>query len=361
MRRKQTKAPRGCFWRGDTLFARVRIKGRLVRWSLQTSDPKVAAERREKGKDRVIADIHGDAKRSFVEVMELWATEIKKQVGPSTAKRYGCSLDQMMPWLDGKALHDVDSRLVAEIRRARAAADVTNATIKRDLVALSSVLNYAIDQGWRDDNPVLPLMRRIKERRDPIVLPNRIHLDLLIARCPGMVADVVRAAIATGARQDELLKARRDQIDHDRRVLTVIGKGAKLRAIALDPYDGYALLRGLPTFARSPLLFWHSDGEDYKNFSSQFAAIVARTAEWAKANGIDFRPFRFHDLRHYHAVTWLKDGRSIYDLQARLGHTSIKTTEMYLRYLTPDEERVAKGVAAASLPSAPTLKVIEGK
>jgi hypothetical protein len=30
---------------------------------------------------------------------------------------------------------------------------VTNATIKRDLVALSSVLNFAIDQGWRDDNP----------------------------------------------------------------------------------------------------------------------------------------------------------------------------------------------------------------
>src|SRR5215831_5869814 len=65
-----------------------------------------------------------------------------------------------------------------------------------------------------------------------------------------------------------------------------------------------------------------------------------RTAAWAKENGIDFRPFRFHDLRHYHAVTWLKDGRSIYDLQARLGHRSIKTTEDYLRYLTPDEERV---------------------
>jgi len=99
----------------------------------------------------------------------------------------------------------------------------------------------------------------------------------------------------------------------------------------------------------------------YRNFASRFAAIVARTAEWAKANGIDFRPFRFHDLRHYHAVTWLKDGRSIYDLQNRLGHTSIKTTEMYLRYLTPDEERIAKGIAArAAAPVAPKLKVLRG-
>ena len=55
----------------------------------------------------------------------------------------------------------------------------------------------------------------------------------------------------------------------------------------------------------------------------------------------DFRRFRFHDLRHLHAVQYLKDGHSIYDLQHRLGHTSIKTTEMYLVYLTPDEKRMA--------------------
>ncbi len=69
----------------------------------------------------------------------------------------------------------------------------------------------------------------------------------------------------------------------------------------------------------SPLLFWHSAGASYKNFSSQFAAIVARTARWAAANGIEFQPFRFHDLRHWHAVHWLKSGRSIYELQAPAG------------------------------------------
>ncbi len=48
------------------------------------------------------------------------------------------------------------------------------------------------------------------------------------------------------------------------------------------------------------------------------------------------------DLRHLHAVEWLRSGRSIYDLQKRLGHSSIKTTEGYLAYLTPDEERTVK-------------------
>jgi integrase/recombinase XerD len=145
---------------GATLYGRVRIKGRLVVWSLHTSDTKVAAERRKAGKDRMIADVHhGDARRDFVEVLDLWAAWITKQVGPKTVQRYACSLDQMRSWLDGKGLRDVDSRAVAEIIRARSAAGMTNATVKRDLVALSSVLNYAIDQGWRDDNPVLPRMR----------------------------------------------------------------------------------------------------------------------------------------------------------------------------------------------------------
>ena len=52
--------------------------------------------------------------------------------------------------------------------------------------------------------------------------------------------------------------------------------------------------------------------------------------------------FRFHDLRHRHAVDWLKNGKSIYDLQLRLGHTSVKTTEIYLTYLTPEEQRRVK-------------------
>jgi integrase/recombinase XerD len=309
----------------------------------------------------MIADVfHGDAKRNFVEVLELWAKWIDKQVGPKTKERYACSLDQMRPWLDGKELGEIDSRIVAEIVRARSAAGAANATIKRDLVALSSVLNFAIDQGWLDNNPELPRMRRIKEKREPIVLPHPAHVDLVIARCPGMIADIARAAIATGARQGELLKARREHIDHDRRQMTLIGKGRKLRVIALDPYGGYDMMCSLPAYAHKPLLFWHSEGESYKNFASQFAAIVERTGAWARENGIDFRPFRFHDLRHVHAVTWLKDGRSIYDLQNRLGHSSIKTTEMYCKYLTAEEARIAKGPASALRATAtPALKVVD--
>jgi integrase/recombinase XerD len=270
------KAPTGCFWRGDTLWGRIYINGREFRRSLQTSDPKVAAQRRKAAQERVIADKFGDATRDFVEVVEAWSQWITRQVARNTCRRYACSLEQLQPYLDGKMLSAIDGRLVSEIAQARASTGASNATIKRDLVALSSVMNYTIDQGWRDDNPVLPRMRRIKERRDPIVLPQREHIELVISRCPGMVADMVKVAMATGARQDELLKARRDSVDHARQQLTIIGKGNKQRVIDLDPSGGYVLISALPAYAGKPLLFWHSDGESYRASQPTLAGRFAR-------------------------------------------------------------------------------------
>jgi integrase len=55
-----------------------------------------------------------------------------------------------------------------------------------------------------------------------------------------------------------------------------------------------------------------------------------------------FVRFRFHDLRHLFAVRYLQNGGSIYALQGIMGHTSVKTTEIYLAYLTPDQQLKSK-------------------
>ena len=62
-------------------------------------------------------------------------------------------------------------------------------------------------------------------------------------------------------------------------------------------------------------------GQPYRNFSSNFVELLDYTEAWAHKQGIGWKRFRFHNLRHRHAVDWLKSGRSIYELQHRLGHT----------------------------------------
>jgi hypothetical protein len=65
------------------------------------------------------------------------------------------------------------------------------------------------------------------------------------------------------------------------------------RVIDLEPFGGYSRVRNLPAHVKTPSLFWHSDGDNYKNFASQFSAIVKRTAKWAREHGIAFQPFPF--------------------------------------------------------------------
>ena len=166
---KRAKAPPGCYWRGATLWAKAMVGGRMSWWSLDTSDPAIAKKRREAGKARLLADAkHGDAKRSLEEAIVAWEANLTRQVangvlGQKTETRYLVSIKQLAPYLDGKALSDIDLRLLTEIVEAREQKGVTNATIKRDLVALSSLMNFALDKGWVEQNPVLIKLPRVKE------------------------------------------------------------------------------------------------------------------------------------------------------------------------------------------------------
>ena len=80
----------------------------------------------------------------------------------------------------------------------------------------------------------------------------------------------------------------------------------------------------------------------FERLVNRLQAQARKPAQAPREQPHPFRGFRFHDLRHRHAVDWLKSGRSIYDLQKRLGHTSVKTTEIYCTYLTSEEERIVK-------------------
>ena len=343
MSSRRRKAPPNTFWRGALLWGRTKIKGRDIKWSLRTDDPDIARLRVKAERDRQVAGAYyGDDRKRFDEVLAAWAERhIAHHVAANTAKRYAGSLGQLGPFLEDLFLDEIDKAKVIEIVNGRRAAGASTATIRRDLTALSSVIEYAIDQDWReeDDNPALSRLKRLKERRDPIVLPEPAHIEAVISRAPGMLAAMARAAWLTGCRLDELASAERIKLDHSRRQLTVRGKGNKVRVIDLEYAGCYEILRALPARRGCRWLFWHDDGEPYRNVSSRFAFIVAAERKAAKQARREFRPFRFHDLRHRHAVDWLRSGRSIYDLQQRLGHESVKTTEIYLKFLTPEEQR----------------------
>jgi integrase/recombinase XerD len=370
---RRPKAPAGCFWREGVLYGRIQTGGADIKWSLRTDDPGVAKTRRAAERKRQVAiQRYGDHRVTFAEAMEGWGKWIADQIGPKTLTRYLSSLGTLQPYLEGLYQDEVDKALVKAVVKARRETPVvlpkrkhptvaSIATIKRDLTALSSVMDYCIDEEWRDDNPVISYLRpggrrksRLQERRDPIVLPDPAHIQMVVDHAPTMVAAMIGTALRTGARLDELKQGMRHHFDRGRRQLTVIGKRNKLRVIDLEDAGedfGFEIISRLPVSLETRALFWHrrevksrsklgqQPARPYRELN--FDRLVDEVAAQAQKQDQDFRPFRFHDLRHVHAVNWLKSGRSIYVLQQRLGHTSVKTTEMYLAYLTPEEKQIA--------------------
>lgn len=354
--RGRRKAPPNTEWRGDTLWFRKRINGRLYRGTLRTSDVDIARSRAAEAIARLTDTAAGKRVR-FEDMLVPWVQHIVHHVGAETLLRYETSLRQLKPWLQPLFLDEIDKAKIGEIiaaRRVAAAArkrKLTNATLRRDLVALSSVQKFADVEDTAG-----AYLKKLKERRDPIVLPDHRHIARVIAAAPSALAPLIAAALATGCRLNELVTAERAGLDHARRQLTVRGKGNKLRVVDLDfappalrggaAVPGYDTLRKLPPRLGCKWLFWHHDGETYRGASGAFHELVKyvlkEAMQEAKAAGHaepDFRRFRFHDLRHRHAVDWLQSGRSIYDLQQRLGHTSVATTEIYLKYLAPEQKR----------------------
>lgn len=100
-------------------------------------------------------------------------------------------------------------------------------------------------------------------------------------------------------------------------------------------------LRAIPVHLHCQWVFHHG-GEPYRNVASRFRQLVLSAQKSAQEAGRQFRPFRFHDLRHLFAVEYLKGGGSLYALQKIMGHSSVKVTEMYLDYLTPQEADKAR-------------------
>ena len=265
-KRNPCKAPAGCFWRAGVLYGRIQTSGQDIKWSLRTDDPKVAASRRKAERSRVVAaQRYGDQHRTFVEAMEAWGRHIADNIGTSTLRRYLSSLAVLQPHLEGMYLDEIDKKVIGGIVEARRNVPyvpkgkkhpikVSIATVKRDLTALSSIFDFCVDQEWMETNPAMEWLKpghrkksRLQERRDPIVLPEMAHIQMVIDRAAGLFGRMIEAAVKTGARLDELGKVQRHHFDRARGQLTVVGKRNKLRVLDLeDGGEDFGLALFLP-------------------------------------------------------------------------------------------------------------------
>lgn len=140
------------------------------------------------------------------------------------------------------------------------------------------------------------------------------------------VGQVIRLLLYTGARKREVLDARWEHIDLERRSLLVpLSKSGRPRHIPLSD-AAVALLLSLPRDPSIPWVFWNPrTGKPPVSVFYAWDTIRKR---------VGLSEVRLHDLRHTFASFLVNSGRSLYEVQALLGHHDPKVTMRYA-HLSP--------------------------
>jgi site-specific recombinase XerD len=145
---------------------------------------------------------------------------------------------------------------------------------------------------------------------------------------------LLQCLLDTGCRIDEVLGIRINQVNLDELNLRVMGKGNKERVVPISIELRKLLFRHLQVLAKrvelpsvNRFVFCAHNGSKlmYRN-------VMRDVRNLCKKVGIT-KHVRLHLTRHTFACHFMKNGGSIYTLSRILGHTSVSTTQIYIRGL----------------------------
>lgn len=131
----------------------------------------------------------------------------------------------------------------------------------------------------------------------------------------------IRLLLLTGARKSEILRARWENVNLEKRLLTApLSKSGKARHIVLSD-AAVAVIKAIGRRAESPWLFpGHAEG---KPLSDLYLFWDRLRRELGLAD------VRIHDLRHTFASFLVNAGHTLYEVQNMLGHADPRTTMRY--------------------------------
>ena len=199
-------------------------------------------------------------------------------------------------------------------------------TFHRIISTLSSFYRFLYTQGAVTSNPLTGIDRpRIKQQEVKYLKHNQV-LRLLDSIEDLRDKLIVRTIYATGVRVSELCNMNVEDIDFDEHTIRIRGKGDKIRTVFVDDETLADILKFIGTRIVGPVFV----GQQGKNISSR--AIQHIFKNYAPSG---ITP---HKIRHSYASELYKRSKNLRVVQENLGHTSIKTTEIYL-HTDIDERR----------------------
>lgn len=206
-------------------------------------------------------------------------------------------------------------------------------TINQIISAVKILFTDVLERKWEP----LKIKRPRKEKRLPVIFSKEEVAKLISSVKNRKHKAILSTAYSTGMRLNEVRMLSINDIDSDRMQVRVqTGKGKKSRMTLLSPKVLQQLRQYYKMYRPERYLFeGRNEGEPIS-----IRTIQVFFNNNVKRSGIT-KPVTFHSLRHSFATHLLEQGANLRMIQELLGHSSLKTTSVYLHLSNFDAGKVS--------------------
>lgn len=263
----------------------------------------------------------------------------RKELDTKTIKAYRIDLTQFFSYVQSaEPEKETIEQYITELHKK-----YKQKTIKRKIASIKAFYSYLEEEELVEQNP----FRKIKVKfKETIILPRIIpreeieqllnYIYASISSLSGIQykhtlrdASVIEVFFATGARVYEISNIRAENINLNSGLIRIMGKGRKERYIQISNTAVLDILRKYyeenePEIKKSGYFFINNRGNRYTEQS-----IRLMLKKYTLKAGIQ-RKITPHMFRHSLATYLIEEGVDVSCVQQILGHSSIKTTQIYI-------------------------------
>lgn len=278
--------------------------------------------------------------------------EFRKELDVKTLKAYRIDLKQYFMFVLSESPEKEEiERYITYLHKK-----YKQKTVKRKIASIKAFYNFLESEEYISENPFRKIRVKFKET---VILPRIIPreeieklLNSMYLRIKTETSEerkyqlrdiaVVEVFFATGARVYEVSNIKADCVDLNSGSIRIMGKGGKERYIQIVNPSVLKLLNEYYNKNKSMIL---QSGYFFVNrkgnrFSEQSMRIMLK--KYTKKAGIK-RNITPHMFRHSFATYLIEEGVDISCVQQILGHSSIKTTQIYIHVAAKKQAEILKG------------------
>ena len=258
---------------------------------------------------------------------------VEKGLSKNTIEAYSNDLNNFLSWLNKLDIQDyknISEALINEYVAYLFKNGLKSSSVNRKISSLKSFYLFLIKKKIISSSPLSEIITPKKEQ----YLPSSMSEDEVerLLQSPNIELDIetrdkamIEMLYATGMRISELINLKITDIDIERSVLKVLGKGSKERLIPFGEKASDSLSYYLKKRKKSLAK---------EVFISNRGKKMTRTGFWQRIKIYLSREglqdsISPHTLRHAFATHLLNRGADLRSVQLLLGHSDLSTTQIY--------------------------------